>query len=359
MRPSPAIVLLILITGCSVADVSLAPSGSRPPSQPAAASASVQPGEPDWSAFPDLGIELETRGSLSNEWSALMGAAPLAHGGLWVSNGGEMGEPPLLRRLDPETIDVTAVVELGGESDVAPPNAYGAMPSAHGIWVPMGYEKEVVLVDAATASVARRIEVDANPYGLVEDGDSLWIADFANSEVLRIDIPSGEEQLRVAIPDPTWMVAGPEGVWVIEHGTGHVTRLDPETGATLARVEVGGRPCLALGLGSVWSGSQDDGTVARIDPATNEVVATIQLPSNGCGGAVADGSIWVAVSPYRGSCERTSYLVRIDPQANEIAGLASISCVAIVAVDGPHLWLVTGVEGDPREISVVDTRQAR
>ncbi len=354
MRGSPAIVLLMLITGCSAVDGAQSPSAlpSEPASLSIEPSASASPGEPDWSAVPAIDVDIDTKGTLTDEWSALLGAAPLAHGSLWVTNGGE-GEVPRLRRLDPETLAVTAVVELGGEADVS--NAYGAAESAHGIWVPMANEREVLLVDT-TGGIARRIEVDANPYGLLEDGDDLWITDFANSEVLRVDIESGEEQLRVTTPDPTWMVAGPEGVWVIEHWTGHVTRLDPETGATLARVEVGGRPCLALGLGSVWSGSQDEATVARIDPSTNEVVSTIQLPSNGCGGTVAGGSVWVAASPQRGSCERTSYLVRIDPDANAISGMAILSCVEIVAVDGTQLWLVTGEIGR-RSMGVLDTSQ--
>jgi DNA-binding beta-propeller fold protein YncE len=355
MRRSPAIVLVLLVSGCAAGTNPSQPGSamvSAPASQQVAPSASIQRNAPDWSAIPTIRVDVASKSALAGGWSALLGAAPLAHGSVWISNGGE-GEPPKLRRLDPETLRVTAVVDLGGEQDVFPPDAYGAARSADGIWVPLGYQKAVVLVDPATNSVSRRIEVDANPYGLLEDGDDLWITDFSNSEVLRVDLPSGEERLRLDVPDPTWMASGPEGLWVIEHQTGFVTRLDPVTGNELARVHVGGRPCIALGLGSVWSGSADEKTVARIDPATNRVVATIELPSNGCGGALADGSVWVAVGPQRGPCERTSYLVRIDPALNEIDGIVGLPCVGVVASDGSRLWLSL-VERDVTSISIFD-----
>jgi DNA-binding beta-propeller fold protein YncE len=353
MRRSPAILLVLLISGCAGGTDASAPSSipaSATPSEPASSSA------PDVSRIPPIDAAITEIGTFPGGWSTLMGAAPLAHGSLWVSNGGELGEQPRLRRVDTETLEVTAVIDLGGKEG----DAYGAARSVDGIWVPLGHERAVVLVDPATNAVTRRIEVDANPYGLFEDGDDLWITDFANSEVLRIDLPSGEERLRVDIPDPTGMVAGPEGVWVVEHMAGFVTRIDPETGDVLAHVDVGGRPCLGLGLGSVWSGSSDDGTVARIDPARNEVVATIQLPEHGCGGVVAAGSVWVAAGPQRGPCERTSYLLRIDPGSNEIDGILSLPCVGIIQPEDDRLWLVTWKDRtreDQSSVSFIDLDQ--
>lgn len=356
MRPSHAIILAFVISGCSsAADATASATASASLTVSAQASPSPSAGatQPDWSAVPRLEGSVTAKVPITGGWSVLMGAAPVAHGSLWISNGSEAGEPPRLRRLDPETMEVTATIDLGGEADVFPPDAYGAFYSAHGSWVPLMSQKAVVLVDPATNSVSLRIEVDAMPYGLLEDGDDLWITDFGNSEVLRVDIPTGEERLRVSIPEPTWMASGPEGLWVIEHGTGFVTRLDPVTGEELARVQVGGRPGIVLGLGSVWASSSDEKTVSRIDPATNAVIATIALPSHPSGAAIAGGSLWLTVGPQRGACERTSYLVRIDPAMNEVEGILDVPCAGSPVSDGARVW-VNSYEGDAVSILSVD-----
>lgn len=337
MRRSHAIILVLLMSGCSAtpdASVPAAASVSTKPSPSPSATAT----KPDWSALPRLDADVTATVPITGGWSVLLGAAPVAHGSIWISNGSE-GEPPAVRRLDPDTMEVTATIDLGGEKDVFPPDAYGAAYSVQGVWVPLASQKSVVLIDQATNSVSRRIEVDATPYGLVEDGDSLWITDLGNSEVLRIDIPTGEERLRVSIPAPTWIASGPEGLWVPEHETGFVTRLDPVTGEELARVQVGGRPGILLGLGSVWAGSGNEKTVSRIDPTTNAVVATIALPAHPSGAATAGGSVWFTVGPQRGACERTSYLVRIDPASNEVDGILDVPCLGSPVSDGARVWV--------------------
>ena len=355
MRSSHAIVLVFLISGCSAAaDASASASVSVSASVTAqqSPSPSAMPTEPDWSALPRLEENVTATVNLTGGWSVLLGAAPVAHGSLWISNGSE-GEPPALRRLDPETLEITAKIDLGGEQDVFPPDAYGAAFSANGVWVPLMSQKAVVLVDHATNSVSRRIQVDGTPYGLLEDGHDLWITDFGSSEVLRIDIPTGDERLRIRIPAPTWMVSGPEGLWVIEHNTGFVTRLDPVTGEELARVHVGGRPGIILGLGSIWASSSDEKTMSRIDPVTHAVVATIGLPSHPSGSAIAGGSVWVTVGPQRGACERTSYLVRINPASNEVDGILNVPCAGSPVSDGARLW-VNSLEGEAVSIVRVD-----
>lgn len=353
MRPSHVVVIALIFSGCSSAASN--PSVEAPASPSASAgmaSPSPTATEPEWSALPSLEGNVMASVRLIGGWDVLLGAAPVAHGSLWISNGGA-GEPPAVRRLDPETLKVTAKIEVGGEQDAFPPDAYGADLSAHGIWVPLMSQKAVVLIDKKTNDVSRRIEVDAVPYRLAEDGNDLWITDFGNSEVVRIDIPSGEERLRIGIPAPTALAIGPEGLWVTEHGTGFVTRLDPATGEQLARVHVGGRPGITLGLGSVWASSSDEKTLSRIDPATNDVVATIALPSHPSGAAVAGDAVWLVVSPQRGPCERTSHLVRVDPDSNELNGILGLPCPGSPTSDGRRVW-INSYEEDAVSIVIVD-----
>lgn len=352
MRRSPAIALVLLLAACaSGTDPSEPATASPSASGSSEASASAAPSGTDWSSVPTLDLALTSPVPFPSGVPLLLGVAPTAYGSWWISNGSE-GEPPRVRRLDPETLEITAVIELGGEPNVFPPDSDGVAVSADGIWGQLAYQKAVVLIDPETNRVVRRIEVDATPYRLLEDGDTLWISDFENSEVLRIDIASGEEELRISVPGATEMRLGPEGLWVAEHD-GYVTRLDPETGEQLARIWVGGRPGVNLGLGSVGAGSDDEMVVHRIDPATNAIVATIDLPSNGRDALIAGGSVWIAVGPQRGDCERASYLARIDPSTNAIDGMLQLPCVGIGLVDENRLRIGT-TEDEVVSISYLD-----
>lgn len=352
MRGSHALALAVVLSACAGEPDPSGRSTALPSaSSSGQASASPAASGPDWSAVPTLDLAISSPRPFPTGIPLLLGVAPVAHGSWWISNGSE-GEPPRVRRLDPETLEVIAVIELGGEPDVFPPDSDGVAVSADGMWGQLAYQHAIVLIDPDTNSVVRRIEVDATPYRVLEAGDKLWISDFENSEVLRLDLQTGAEEIRRTVPGATEMRIGAEGLWVAEHD-GYVTRLDPATGEQLARVWVGGRPGVNLGLGSVWAASDDEKRLYRIDPRTNAIVATIELPSNGRDALVVGGSVWIAVGPQRGDCERSSYLVRIDPSSNAIDGMLGLPCVAIGRFDENRLRIHT-TEDDVVSISYLD-----
>jgi glutamine cyclotransferase len=342
VRPSHAIlVLFILMSGCSAGtDAPASASSSAPaalpasPSVPASVPASA---EPDWSALPALDDAVTATAPLAQIAGRYTSATA---DGVWTPGNGGAGAA--VARLDPETLEVVSVIELGGQADSW---AEASAPSANGIWVTLTFQHAVALVDPQTNSESRRIGVEADPYNLVEDGDSLWVVDFGASTVVRIDIATGEERLRVQAVGPTEVVVGFGSVWVVEH-SGNIVRLDPATGDALATIPVGGRPGIAIGFGSVWARSDDEATVSRIDPATNRVVATIPMPTNTGDIEVAGDSVWVVGGPQRGSCERNSYLVRIDPASNDADGFMPMSCPTSLVTDGTRLWAGSTKDGE-------------
>ena len=342
MRLSHAIVLVVRNSGCSAeadATASALPSTS--------ASASASPAEPDWTALPALDGMVTAKAPLTAAFPGRY--TSVTADGVWIPNGNE-GKGAAVARLDPSTLEVAAVVDLGGEAGAFPPDAEATAPSANGIWVTLAYQDAVALVDPRTNAESRRITVEGDAYSLVEDGESLWIVDYGGS-VVRIDIATGEERLRVrSVAGPTGVAISAGSIWVADHDTGNVIRLDPETGDELARIQVGGRPGIAIGFGSVWARSDDERTVSRIDPATNGVVATIPMPMNASDIEVAGDSVWVVASPQRGECERNSYLVRIDPATNQADGMMGLPCATMLATDGRGLW-AGSMEGD--EISIL------
>jgi len=360
MRWTRAILLAAVLAGCgSTADPSTAPSPTpaAPASLPDATVAASSPspagdvaspspsGTVDWSAIEPLDASVTELGAFPADWPALS-FATATDTDLWWPNGSE-GGPPAVARIPIDSLKISATIGLGGKADVFPPDAWGSAPSKGGIWVPLANQKAVALIDPRTERVARVVPVQATPYTVVEHGDDLWIADWEHSEVVRIDIPSGKQRLRVeGITEPTEIVIGDEGLWVNEHSKDTVVRLDPETGAELARVTVGGRPGVELGLGSVWARSDDEKTVARIDPGSNAIVATVPLPSNPTGVKVVGDAVWVATGPQRGSCLRNAYLVRIDPSSDAVNGIMAVPCLFGLTPHGGDLLFGRDVDGD-------------
>jgi DNA-binding beta-propeller fold protein YncE len=350
VRRNHAILLAILIAGCSPGTEptrsanAVATSPAAPTPTAVATSTPATTAEPDWSTLKRLDSLVTATVDFPEEWPRLS-LATFARSDFWWPNGNE-GGPPAVARIDPDTMELIEVIELGGEKDVFPPDAWGTAPSKDGVWVPLAYQHAVALIDPRTNTVSRRLEVDATPYSVVESGDDLWIADWENSAVVAIDRSTGDERLRVdGIAEPTQIANGPEGLWVNEHAGDEIVRLDPATGDELARVVIGGRPGMVLGLGSVWALSDDDRLVSRIDPATNLVVATIPMAGNPTGGVIAAGAVWITGGPQRGSCERTSFLVRIDPTSNAVDGILVQSCPFGLLSDGTRIW-IGSVEGD-------------
>ena len=354
MRPSHAIfVLAFLVAGCAGgtdAPPSATPAASRSPSEPSAgASASAAAVETDWSALPALDHIVTGTVPLTAAFPGRYSSAT-AHG-LWIPNG-NAGDGAAVVRLDPDTLEVLATIDLGGVAGAIPPDAEATAPSANGVWVTLASQDAVALVDPATNRESRRIRVDGDPYSLAEDGENLWVTDFGGA-VVRVDVASGDELLRVrSISGPTQVAVAFGGVWVADHNSGDIVRLDPVTGEVLATIPVGGRPGIAIGFGSVWARSDDEQTVSRIDPSTDRVVATISMPSFPNDIEVAGDSVWVAGGPQRGSCERNSYLVRIDPDSNEADGFMPMSCPTMLATDGTRFWAGSTKDGET-EMSII------
>lgn len=145
---------------------------------------------------------------------------------------------------------------------------------------------------------------------------------------------------------PFGLVADGQAVWVTNNVGGTVTRLDPATGRTLATVDVGECPeRLASSTSAVWVLNACDRTVSRIDPSTDAVVATVVLDAQPQAVAATDDAVWVTTLG-------APNLVRIDPDTNQIAGGSTIPATLVgVVADDDDVW-VTDEADDGRVLRV-------
>lgn len=174
--------------------------------------------------------------------------------------------------------------------------------------------------------------------------DSLWVLapDGPAPAVVRLDLASGAEQARVALPGGfcEGIAAGFDSIWACTPDG--MARIDPATDGIVASVpfktpEVYGRP--AVTDDAVWALSGDvvPTDLVRIDPATNAVTATYPLGHTVARLAQGFGYLWATAT-------RDGLLLRIDPASGEVTTAASelIDPLA-VAVGAGRVWV--GLQG--------------
>lgn len=260
---------------------------------------------------------------------------------------------------------------------VVPPSIVATIPvgafpqgtaiDATGIWVTNTFDSSLSRIDPNTNSVlsVTRVVVPGNslPVAVTSAFGSLWVsfetydASFVNQIpgfVQRVDPLSGMA-LGNPIPvgrEPSVLASSPEAIWVSNWGDGSVSRIDPTSGQVTATIPVGGSPFgIAAGFGSIWVANEDDGKVARIDPATNQVVATVQTQLNAEGVAVGAGSVWV--SNFGITDQAGGMVSRIDPTTNAVVAVVPVGTnPGFVSFGGGYLWVAmvgesTVVQVDP------------
>ena len=281
---------------------------------------------------------------------------------VWV-----LSDNRVLSRVDPATNKVVATVSL---PDSEWPEANVAVGDGS-VWVTVASPSTVVQpeldsllrIDPATNRIVATIHVGPSPIGIGVAPDSVWTANHRSEwdgqandatgvyTVSRVSTSTDKETDRPVVehrqkgPDRhAYWCCGPSGmtyaagsIWVADSGNGVVERFDPARSALVATISLANSDAAACGnlvgdAASVWLVSSC-AYVVRIDPQTNQIAATINM---GIGQATQDialgfGSVWV-----------TTYasLTRIDPATNKIIARTPLSQARrLIATGAGSIWL--------------------
>jgi DNA-binding SARP family transcriptional activator len=168
----------------------------------------------------------------------------------------------------------------------------------------------VGFIDAASGRITRSLQVGRRPIALVVAYDSLWVANYRDQTVTRLDRASGHSIATIAIAGhPSSLIAygGDVWVWTVESS---LVRIDPRfnTAGGPVRLAVGystdsyrgggaGEPgaggSIRAAGGYLWV-SVPGTTIIRVDPADTNRRKPI-VPDYGARGPIAsrDGEVWV------------------------------------------------------------------
>jgi streptogramin lyase len=236
------------------------------------------------------------------------GDVAVGEGAVWVATWSS-GRPALLR-IDPVTMDVSAVIPLHGQSPDQVVVGFGE------VWVTVHGssrdETDLVEVDPGAGEVVRRIAVPGDARDLAVTDDVVWVVSLTyagqvvdGADVYRVPANGEEAPMPViegatplsGIYTPTVVTAGFDAVWTNAGDTQEVGRVDPDTGAVMVTPIDRGFLPFGAGEGGIWFGQAgDDPVISRLNPETMEVDAEVPLEGIAVDAALdpESGTIWVA-----------------------------------------------------------------
>ena len=208
-------------------------------------------------------------------------------GDFWVWNL----QPYSLVRIDPETGNVLDRIGSPFSGD-----AGWYLPDGDSVWFTGA--QELVRVDAGEHRAVNRFQLSTtNPHlGLAwvaMCAGSLWVANYDDQVVLRVDASSGEVEARVRVQRPAAVACGDGDLWVSSNGVG-LRRIDPRTNRIVATAPL---PIhlysVVVRNGYAWTTDETAGKLYKID-RSGRIAASYETGDGALQVAAGNGRIWVA-----------------------------------------------------------------
>ena len=234
---------------------------------------------------------------------------------------------------------------------------------ADAVWVLNFRDATISRIDRATGQVVDTPAVGGTPTGVTFGDDAVWVttgfgqASGDIGSVVQFDARQATVENRIALGSGVAGVAFGDGaVWVVDRTRELVLRIGTNNAnGSPEEIDVGTAPgAIAFGAGSVWVTSELDNTLRRIDPITYDSVATIPLLASPTAIAVGEEAVWV-------TSESGDTVTRIDLATNRPGATIDVGDGPLgVATSSGSVWVAVGGEGhvarlDPASDAVVAT----
>jgi YVTN family beta-propeller protein len=252
---------------------------------------------------------------------------------VWVANRRD----GTVRVIDPATNRVQVTIPASGSGPVGP-GGPGLVFASGSLWVANYDQRQVARVEP-DADPTAIIPIRASPNAIVAAQDTVWVAARTQSGrglVARIDADAN--QVGHTIPlrhPPTGLAITPDGdrLWVVTADRA-VHRIDTGADEVVRPIELPQAPDQAVyGDGAVWVTSTTGDAVMRIDADTSKVgTPPIRVGNGPSGIAFGADRVWVANS-------QDGTVSTIDPQTNEVGTQRLGFRPTAVAVEERAVWV--------------------
>jgi streptogramin lyase len=256
--------------------------------------------------------------------------------------------PNTVVRLDPETGDVAGGAVVGTTPSSL---AFGD----GGLWVANFDDRTIQRVNIAdgTASPAQG-GISATPTGIAVGGGFVWVTTGFSGQVVRVDPGHANAAKPIDVASGVQGVAyGRDAVWIAGANDGTLIRLDPVTNLTRSlHLPGGAQPQdIALGAGSVWVTDALGGRVFRVDASSLEVADAVPLlEGQPAQIAFGDGYVWVTSTD-------SDTLTRIDPETGQPATVQDVGNGPLgVSAGRGGVWVANSLDGTVTRVDPASTR---
>jgi glutamine cyclotransferase len=137
-----------------------------------------------------------------------------------------------------------------------------------GWWIGVDGTHELVRFDPATRSIVRRLQIETEAYNLASDGPIVFVTDFENGRVIRVDTTTGEVTATRDLEQAAGVAVLDDGSVLVASRPGSLLEMDPVTLETLDEVSIQGDVMTLIADGDrVIVTRNNADRVSTIDPA--------------------------------------------------------------------------------------------
>jgi glutamine cyclotransferase len=183
--------------------------------------------------------------------------------GLLVLVNARIGDLGFLDPARGEGGEIVERVDIGPQSRGLPT----AMDD-EGWWIGVGGTHELVRFDPATRSIVRRLQIETEAYNLASNGPIVFVTDFENGRVIRVDTTTGEVTATRDLEQAAGVAVLDDGSVLVASRPGSLLEMDPVTLETLDEVSIQGDVMTLIADGDrVIVTRNNADRVSTIDPA--------------------------------------------------------------------------------------------
>jgi peptide/nickel transport system substrate-binding protein len=211
------------------------------------------------------------------------------------------------------------------------------------LWLADPRDQELLRADLATGAVIDRIPLAGEPGEVVSGAGSIWAESTIGGTISRVDPATARvtQRLPLEIGNAAALGFGQGKLWVADATGNSLVEVSPRTGKRVLTLPLDLRPTsLAVGTHAVWVADHDSGLVARVDPRLGVTEAIVHVGQGPTALALGDNALWVANS-------LDSTVTRIDPTTNRVVATIPVGSgpVALAASDD-SVWVANQYSGD-------------
>ena len=227
--------------------------------------------------------------------------------GLLVLVNARIGDLGFLDPARGEGGEIVERVDIGPQSRGLP-----IAVDDEGWWIGVGGTHELVRFDPTTRSIVERLQIETEAYNLASDGPIVYVTDFDNGRLVRVDTSTGELTATRDLEQAAGVAVLDDGSVLVASRPGSLLVVDPVTLETLDEISIQGDVMTLI----------PDGDRLIITRNNADRLSTIR-PANLAAGEVLIetriSAFTLATDDAWGIDWQTSDILRLDRETLEIA----------------------------------------